>query len=275
VEKPSLQPPLRQPRMADLIAFRLRDDILNGKFDEGDTLPRHDALFNDFSVSLPAARDAMRILENEGLITVRRGSIGGAVVHQPNASRVARMISMVLQARRGTLDDVSSTLLQLEPMCAGMCATRADRDSEVIPALGAAIEAQREQLDAPLGFNEVSRNFHEVLVAHCGSETMQLLIGALEVVWAGHEASIWEDSLVDYAGDRESDSPISLNTRKASLREHEQIVAAIRAGEPERAIELLQSHLQHSRMTTLNSSGPATIRANLVGAPTTAMGYLV
>jgi GntR family transcriptional repressor for pyruvate dehydrogenase complex len=269
------QPQLRQPRMADMIAFRLRDEILDGKFEEGATLPRHDELFEDFRVSLPATREALRILENEGLITVRRGSVGGAVVHQPTAPRAARMISMVLQARRATLDDISGTLLRLEPVCAGMCAERADRVTAVIPALQAAVDAQRGQLDDPLGFNDSARNFHRVLVEHCGSETMQLLIGALEVIWAGHESHVWEDAMADLADEPEPGSPFALRTRSTSLRDHERIVAAIADGQADQAVELLLAHLEHSRTTTLNSSGPATIRANLVDAQATSMGHLI
>lgn len=277
MNEPQRQPQLRQPRLADMIAFRLRDEILDGKFEEGGTLPRHDALFDDFRVSLPATREAMRILENEGLITVRRGSVGGAVVHQPTASRVARMISMVLQARRTTLSDVSATLLRLEPICAGMCAERADRETVVVPALRAAVAAQREQLHDPLGFNAASRNFHEVLVEHCTSETMRLLIGALQEIWAGHETQVWEDAMAELADDPapESDSPFALRTRRGSLGEHEEIVAAVEAGDSVRAVGLLLAHLEESRTTTLNSSGPATIRANLVGAPATSMGHLI
>ena len=57
---------LRQPRLAEIIAASLRDDILTGKLTEGDSLPRQEDLFTRFRVSLPAVREAMRILETEG-----------------------------------------------------------------------------------------------------------------------------------------------------------------------------------------------------------------
>ena len=106
---------IRQPRVAELVASRLRDDILTGRLTEGDVLPSQEALFAEFGVSPPAVREAVHILESDGLISVRRGNVGGALVHLPSAERTAQMISMVLQTRAATPGDVSEALLHLEP----------------------------------------------------------------------------------------------------------------------------------------------------------------
>src|ERR1700692_2312687 len=125
----------RQPRVAELVASQLRDDILSGRLKEGDVLPSQESLFSEFGVSPPALREAIHILETDGLISVRRGNVGGAVIQLPSAERTAHMISMVLQARSATPADVSGALLHLEPICAGMCAARIDRTTEVVPYL--------------------------------------------------------------------------------------------------------------------------------------------
>ena len=98
---------IRQPRVAEIVASRLRDDILSGRLKEGDVLPSQESLFSEFGVSPPALREAIHILETDGLISVRRGNVGGAVVHLPSAERTAHMISMVLQTRSSTPADVS------------------------------------------------------------------------------------------------------------------------------------------------------------------------
>ena len=126
---------IRQPRVAEIVASRLRDEILSGRLKEGDVLPSQESLFQQFGVSPPALREAIHILETDGLISVRRGNVGGAVVHLPSAARTAHMISMVLQTRDSTPADVSEALLHLEPICAGMCASREDRMTEVVPYL--------------------------------------------------------------------------------------------------------------------------------------------
>jgi GntR family transcriptional regulator, transcriptional repressor for pyruvate dehydrogenase complex len=253
---------LRQPRLAEIIAASLRDDILSGRLKEGDLLPRQEHLFKEFRVSLPAVREAMRILETEGLISVRRGNVGGAVVHLPTPERTAQMISMVLQSRGTTPDDVSGALLNLEPVCARMCAARPDRLTEVVPALRAAVEAQQAHFDDVANWNHNARRFHEAIVATCGNETMIVVIGALEAIWSAHESYVWEEAQPD---DDSPDSPMASKTRRAALRAHEKLLAAIEDGNEERAAAVSASHLSLAQRSTLASSEHATIQASLVG----------
>src|SRR4051794_33161180 len=98
---------IRQPRGGEIVAARVRDEILSGRIKEGDVLPSQDGLLAEFGVSPPALREAIHILETDGLISVRRGNVGGAIVHPPSAERTAHMISMVLQTRAATPADVS------------------------------------------------------------------------------------------------------------------------------------------------------------------------
>ena len=184
---------IRQPRVAEIVASRLRDDILSGRIKEGDILPSQDTLLAEFGVSPPALREAIHILETDGLISVRRGNVGGAVVHPPSAERTAHMISMVLQTRSATPADVSGALMHLEPICAGMCAAREDRLTEVVPYLEAEIQTQTEQFDNLSRYVPNARRFHEAIVSRCGNEPMILLIGSLELIWSTHESSVWSD----------------------------------------------------------------------------------
>jgi GntR family transcriptional repressor for pyruvate dehydrogenase complex len=253
---------LRQPRLAEIIAAKLRDDILTGKLAEGDLIPRQEQLLRDFRTSLPAVREALRILETEGLISVRRGNVGGAVVHLPSPDRVAQITSMVLQSRRATPDDVSATLARIEPICAGMCAARADRDINVIPYLQAIVDAQEANFDDIAQWNANARRFHEELVKRCGSETMIVLIGALEVIWSAHESAVWDE-----AGGRDIETTaLAERTRRAAVRDHVKLVTAIAAGQKERAVSLSAAHLAATRHSTLASSRHEVIQAKLVSA---------
>ena len=80
---------LRQPRLADMVASVLRERIVNGELADGDLLPKQDELLEEFRISRPSLREALRILESEGLLTVRRGNVGGSVVEAPNAESSA------------------------------------------------------------------------------------------------------------------------------------------------------------------------------------------
>jgi GntR family transcriptional regulator, transcriptional repressor for pyruvate dehydrogenase complex len=245
---------IRQPRVAELVAARWRDDILSGRIKEGDVLPSQDALLAEFAVSPPALREAIHLLETDGLISVRRGNMGGAVVHPPSADRTAHMISMVLQSRSATPADVSGALMHLEPICAGMCAARDDRMTEVVPYLEAEIAVQTAQFDNLPRYVPNARRFHEAIVSRCGNPPMILLIGSLELIWSAHESSVWRDE-----GD-----PMHDRTMRAALRDHRRILDAIRDGNEARAVKLAKEHLSAARHNTLTAGADRTIEAKLI-----------
>src|SRR4051794_8165047 len=67
---------VRVPKTAELVARRIRRQIVTGELKEGDALPPESQLMADFTISRPTLREAFRILESEALITVRRGARG-------------------------------------------------------------------------------------------------------------------------------------------------------------------------------------------------------
>lgn len=245
---------IRQPRVAEIVASKLRDDILSGRMREGDILPTQESLFQEFGVSPPALREAIHLLETDGLISVRRGNMGGAVVRQPSPERTAHMIGMVLQSRAATPADVSGALLHLEPICAGMCAARTDRATEVVPYLQAEIENQTAQFGDPTRYVPNARRFHEVLVARCGNEPMILLIGSLELIWSTHESRVWADE----------GEAVNEKTMRAALRDHQRLLDAITDGNVSRATKLATDHLSAARHTTLAAGTDKTIEARLI-----------
>ncbi|MGV9802513.1 FadR/GntR family transcriptional regulator [Mycobacterium sp. NPDC003449] len=245
---------IRQPRVAEIVASKLRDDILSGRLREGDILPTQESLFGEFGVSPPALREAVHLLETDGLISVRRGNVGGAVVRMPSADRTAHMLGMVLQTRAATPADVSEALLRLEPICAGMCADRADRGTEVVPYLLAEIDLQTAQFEDASQYVPNARRFHEALVSRCGNEPMILLIGSLELIWSTHESSVW-------TGEGEG---MSRRTMRAALRDHRRLLEAIADGDSARATTLAADHLSAARRTTLAAGNDKTIEARLI-----------
>jgi GntR family transcriptional repressor for pyruvate dehydrogenase complex len=253
---------LRQPRLAEIVAAKLRDEILAGRLTEGDSLPRQEHLFTEFRVSLPAVREAMRILETEGLISVRRGNVGGAVVHLPTPLRIARTISMVLQTRQTTTADVSGALMHLEPSCAALCAARPDRAETTVPALRQVIEQQKESFDDPAQFPVIARRFHETLVATCGNETMIVIIGSLETIWTAHESNMWSEATLNESGDLTS--PMGRKSLHAAVRDHEKLVDAIEAGDEARAVKLAAAHLAATRSSSLGTGKGDVVNTNLL-----------
>jgi DNA-binding GntR family transcriptional regulator len=80
---------IRVPKLAELIAEQIQDDIAAGRLRAGDSLPSETAIMTSFGASRPRVREALRILESDGLISVRRGSKGGIWVIRPDHRTVA------------------------------------------------------------------------------------------------------------------------------------------------------------------------------------------
>ena len=243
---------LRQPRLAEMVAASLRARILDGSLAEGDTLPRQEDLLAEFRVSPPAVREALRILETEGLISVRRGNVGGAIVHVPKARGVAYMISLVLEVEKTSLDDVGTVLRELEPLCAAMCANRPDRHTTVVPKLRAIIAEQAATIDNVVYYDEPARNFHETLAAACGNETLILVVGALESVWTADEHRLYRHQEATFDG------------RRYSLRAHEKLLAAIEDGDAESASKIARRHVEATQAFMLEKDENHDVIADLV-----------
>jgi DNA-binding FadR family transcriptional regulator len=261
IERAELTParmPMRQPRLAEMVAAELRKRILSGELPDGSLLPRMEELLQEFRVSLPSVREALRILETENLITVRRGNVGGAFVHAPHARSAAYMLALVLEARKVPLGDVALTLSQLEPLCAGMCAAAADRLTRIVPRLDAARQSQADAIDDGDLFATRGRLFHRELVSLCGSETLELLVGALESMWDAHER-LWARNATRLGAFPERE------VRAGGLRAHERLVKAIAAGDVLSAQKISARHLQEAQRHALGGSDMG-VRADLLRA---------
>ena len=88
---------IRSPKTAELVAGTLRRMVVDGQLKEGDFLPNEAELMTHFGVSRPTLREAVRVLESERLVEVRRGSRTGARVRVPGPEIVARPAGRVRQ----------------------------------------------------------------------------------------------------------------------------------------------------------------------------------
>jgi DNA-binding FadR family transcriptional regulator len=226
----------RSARVGAEVAAVLRQGILSGSIEDGQVLPKEDDLVATFKVSRQSVRDAMRILETEGLVTVRRGNVGGAEVHSPSPAGAAYTLSMVLESQGTTFEDLATTLEQLEPLCAELCAARADRDVAVVPRLRELTEELRQVLDEEERFTAVARIYHQAVVSLCGNKTLALLIGTLELLWST-QARAWAQMMTT------SHQYPSTAHRAQSLRAHERITDLIESGDGEKARRAFTRHL--------------------------------
>lgn len=173
---------LRVPKTAEVVADNIRRRIISGELKEGDSLPPEAQLMAVFSISRPTLREAFRILEAEGLVSVVRGSRTGARVHQPRIENASRYAGFVLQASGTTIEDIFQARLAIEPYVARQLAEQrpagaTDRLWQEVERLTALIEAER-YVEFMIGLAE----FHRVLVELGGNKTLHFLICMLQDV---------------------------------------------------------------------------------------------
>ncbi|MFC5751019.1 FadR/GntR family transcriptional regulator [Actinomadura rugatobispora] len=218
-----------------MVADILRTRILTGELPEGSLLPRQEDLMREFNVSRPPMREALRILEAEGLVVVRRGNVGGAQVRAPDRSAVASNLGMLLQFKDAPLKDLADALVEMEPLCAALAADREDRVEAVIAKLRPYLDRQREHLENGAEFTAHCKAFHDAMIAACGNDTIRISVGALAALW-----STQEQAWADVAASTDGYPPIA--QREEVLAIHEQIVDAIEKGNRTQAMALTRAH---------------------------------
>jgi GntR family transcriptional repressor for pyruvate dehydrogenase complex len=225
-----------QLRMAELVASALRDRILAGGIGDGSSLPKQDELVAEFGVSYPSVREALRILETEGFITVRRGNVGGAIVHAPDIGTAGYALGLTLQAMQVRVPDLGVALATLEPLCASHCAQRSDRGRAVVPQLEKLLAESDRCLDDGAAFTRASREFHDTLVGFEPNATLRVVVKSLTSLWSVQEEA-WADAQISRGA-----YPSRADCTVAQ-RAHERLVKSIAEGDADEAARIAQEHL--------------------------------
>ncbi len=237
---------VRVPKTAELVATRIRRQIVLGELEQGDALPSESMLMEEFDISRPTLREAFRILESEGLITIRRGARGGARAQQPSTDVAARYAGLVLQHRGATLADVLDARVIVEAPAARMLASRRDR-VRIAKRL-------QEHLDA-LGLVEPG-HFHEFnayLIELTGNQTLVLMSAMLE--------NISRIAALNYSREHRPDEEMQLV--RAAQKARQKLIQLIRTGDADRAEALWRLHLTEAGKTL--SEGGRTNVVDLFG----------
>lgn len=240
--------PIRSQKVAELVADRLRARILSGELSDGDRLPKEDDLRLEFPVGKPSLREALRILETEGLISVLRGKRGGAMVHAPKAPNAAYTLGLVLGTQHVLLADVARALRELEPLCVALCAERPDRHEKVLPILRTLHEQTIAALDDSLVFTHRARTLHEEMVAQCNNRTLILLVGALEMLWSSHVR-------VEVVDEMRRGFNRGNASRAETVEEHRRILDLMDAGDADGVRAVARAHLERVNPRRLTDAG--------------------
>ena len=239
---------VRVPKTAELVAAQLRRQIVRGELQEGDALPPEAALMDEFGVSRPTLREAFRVLEAESLISIRRGSRGGARVHTPSGEVAARYTGLLLQYRGTTVGDVYKVRMILEPPAAGMLA--AGNSPEALAVLREALAEEERALEDSITFAHKSARFHELVLQQAGNQTLDVIAGMLADIIDLHQEVVVAEGVHRPTHHRE--------TRQAH-KAHAHLVELVEAGDEEAAAKHWQEHMEAIGEFLLKGAGAKTV----------------
>lgn len=207
--------PVNRESTAGLIARQLRDAIMTGALEPGAQLGESD-LAARFEVSRGPLREAMQRLVSEGLLRSER--------HRG---------LFVIDLEPGDVYDIYSARSAVERAAAIRIMRGAER-ARVASVLDDAVTAMAEadEQDDPAALAEADLRFHEELIAESGSVRLSRMARTLLI-----ETRMCLSALHGTYG---------RNTQGVDERvaEHNQIIEAIRQGDEETVLALLEAHME-------------------------------
>lgn len=214
------------PKASDILAAKLRDLILAGRIVPGESLPTERELVLDSGLSRSSVREALRVLEVEGLITTRPGRSGGSTVQLPGRGSIARSMQLFVRSHGVRLEALLETRIGVEPFLAALAArNRSEHDLAEIQALHARFE---QSVDDVASYKRINLDWHLAVARASGNE---VLIALMEAV---------SQPIFDAAAYQEVTTP---EIRRAAIKAHSAILKAIEAGDEAAAASRMERHL--------------------------------
>jgi GntR family transcriptional regulator, transcriptional repressor for pyruvate dehydrogenase complex len=213
------------------IAGQIRRWLQEQQLQPGDRLGTEQEMADEFGVSRPTLREALRLLSASHLIRVGRGRTGGVFVastpSEGMSKNVSESISLMLAAQSISMEELVDARLSLEVPIAGRAAARADDDA--IARLEAAIEAAVGHEPGTPPFNAADGSFHQILAETAGNDLLRALTAwILEVL---------QPTLVAH---------ISVKVdAEAILAQHRAILRAVRRHQRSAAEKAMQAHIEY------------------------------
>lgn len=209
-------------KVARQVARAIVRDIVSQGLGEGAPLPPETVMLNTYGVGRPTLREALRILEMNGLLSIKPGRSGGPRVRRSDTQDLARLLALHFGSRRVTYAEVTSARQAIEPTLARLAALNAT-------------ETERQQLaellhraaESPAGSMDESKQFHRsvAIISHdaiLGPLSMSLQL-ILEPLLRREPPRQWP----------------------ALMAEHVPIGEAIIRGAADEAAQLMAHHMRH------------------------------
>jgi GntR family transcriptional regulator, transcriptional repressor for pyruvate dehydrogenase complex len=221
---------LTRNSLQEQIRLRIEEMITSGQLQVGDGLPSEIEMARQFDVHRSTIREALRVLAQRGLIEMKVGS--GSYVSRVSPSVVAETIDTYSVSNESSYEDIAILRTLLEPGIAALAALRAEpedlqRLEEALNKMEVAINS--EDLDSQIS---VDAEFHLALTAASRNDLLFAIFSGIQYV-------LQRALKTGYSrpGKLRRD-PVEV------LNNHRALFAAVKAGDPVRAIEQMKLQIR-------------------------------
>jgi DNA-binding FadR family transcriptional regulator len=216
----------RPPKASMLVAQRIVRDIVRGGIRPGELLPPERTMLETYETGRGTLREALRLLEFQGVIALKPGPGGGPILLNPAASHLASTLQLLMQLNQASYRVIVEVRTALEPMISQLAAERISDES--LAELAKTITQMRDELDDRESFLEANKRFHDVIAWSSGNVLFAYIVDSLLGILDGTVIGI------DYPSHR----------RVAILKAHEEIYEAIARHDPAASLERMREHIE-------------------------------
>jgi DNA-binding FadR family transcriptional regulator len=181
------------PKASDLLAEEMRGRIIGQALEPGSPLPSEGDLIRDLGLSRATVREALRLLEADGLISIKRGPGGGIVVRHPEGTQITRSIALMLVLSEAPLRDLFQYRKAVEPATAALAAVNATAEQR---------DYLKQAVEEPENDTSKRVNFHMLVAALSGNALYELNIRMLHdlIEWHVSGESLSEQDVEETSG---------------------------------------------------------------------------
>lgn len=214
------------PKASDVLAAKLRELILSSGLAEGTPLPTERELVVQSGLSRTSVREALRVLETEGLVQTRAGRNGGSQVRRPGRESISRSFELFVRSHGVRFEALLEAREAIEPAAAGLAAVhRADSDLAEMARLHEALGRVNDDIPEHVRLNLA---WHRAVMRASRNE---LLIAFFDAISQSVQAAT------------ESQALNSAEVRREVVRAHARVLDAIKAQDAEAAFRRMQRHV--------------------------------
>ena len=215
------------------VAEAIKDWVVEQGLQAGDRLPNEAELIERFGMAKGTVREAMRILEAQGLIKTRTGPGGGSFVHEVSRQRAKALLGNYFYFKDLTIGDIYQLRLTLEPELAASLAGKLSDD--VLTSLEENIATYSEpaaSLDEERDQHVASLRFHAILAEQAKNPLLGFVIDFMV------------NLLTDLTVYRRLYSPPNIELWKQGHDHQRQLVIALREGSADEAKAIMTDHME-------------------------------